>query len=157
MNEIRQRYKYDYATAASISKTGSDIVRAFVADAYWAHNDRESLAVTIQNLRQELQQRDAEIELLKRSLLEVEEKPDRDVLVVNLMRHTTITKNQARALIDHWLDGVEPNPELFKKNESPVSVCDIPPPGWYCTRKPGHDGPCAAIELCDLTNKKSTE
>lgn len=23
-------------------------------------------------------------------------------------------------------------------------VCDVPPPGWYCTRVRGHDGPCAA-------------
>lgn len=22
--------------------------------------------------------------------------------------------------------------------------CPVPPPGWYCTRTPGHDGPCAA-------------
>ena len=23
-------------------------------------------------------------------------------------------------------------------------VCTMPPPGWYCTRERGHDGPCAA-------------
>ena len=23
-------------------------------------------------------------------------------------------------------------------------VCQVPPPGWCCTRKPGHGGPCAA-------------
>jgi len=23
--------------------------------------------------------------------------------------------------------------------------CKIPPPNWRCTRKPGHEGPCAAI------------
>ncbi|WP_242137010.1 hypothetical protein [Sphingomonas sp. TREG-RG-20F-R18-01] len=23
--------------------------------------------------------------------------------------------------------------------------CQIPPTGWYCTRKAGHEGPCAAI------------
>jgi hypothetical protein len=22
--------------------------------------------------------------------------------------------------------------------------CDVPPPGWYCTRTKGHDGPCAS-------------
>lgn len=22
--------------------------------------------------------------------------------------------------------------------------CNVPPEGWYCTRKPNHDGPCAA-------------
>lgn len=25
------------------------------------------------------------------------------------------------------------------------TVCTVPPPGWACTRAPGHDGPCAAI------------
>lgn len=24
------------------------------------------------------------------------------------------------------------------------TACDIPPPGWWCSRKRGHDGPCAA-------------
>ncbi|WOB06517.1 hypothetical protein [Piscinibacter gummiphilus] len=24
--------------------------------------------------------------------------------------------------------------------------CNVPPPGWRCTRQAGHDGPCAAIE-----------
>lgn len=25
-----------------------------------------------------------------------------------------------------------------------MSQCTIPPPGWWCSREPGHDGPCAA-------------
>lgn len=25
-------------------------------------------------------------------------------------------------------------------------ACEVPPPGWYCTRLRGHGGPCAAIE-----------
>ena len=25
------------------------------------------------------------------------------------------------------------------------ATCQIPPPGWYCTREAGHDGPCAAL------------
>jgi hypothetical protein len=24
--------------------------------------------------------------------------------------------------------------------------CEVPPEGWRCTREPGHDGPCAAVE-----------
>lgn len=24
------------------------------------------------------------------------------------------------------------------------AVCTLPPPGWYCTRERGHEGPCAA-------------
>ena len=45
--------------------------------------------------------------------------PDRDVLTVNLLRHTSLTKTQARALIAHWLDGAVPDAALFKK-ASPV-------------------------------------
>jgi hypothetical protein len=22
--------------------------------------------------------------------------------------------------------------------------CEVPPPGWWCSREPGHKGPCAA-------------
>jgi hypothetical protein len=29
-------------------------------------------------------------------------------------------------------------------NGTMVRCCDVPPVGWYCTRAPGHDGPCAA-------------
>ena len=25
--------------------------------------------------------------------------------------------------------------------------CDKAPRGWKCTRKPGHDGPCAAVKV----------
>lgn len=32
------------------------------------------------------------------------------------------------------------------EGDSELSKCDVPPPGWYCTRVAGHDGPCAAIE-----------
>lgn len=27
----------------------------------------------------------------------------------------------------------------------PPKRCEVPPQGWYCTRKAGHDGPCAAL------------
>lgn len=29
--------------------------------------------------------------------------------------------------------------------------CNVPPEGWYCTRKPGHDGPCAAYPAGEPT------
>ena len=29
-------------------------------------------------------------------------------------------------------------------------VCGIPPPGWWCSRKPGHEGPCAARQVRDI-------
>ncbi len=28
-----------------------------------------------------------------------------------------------------------------------MKACQVPPPGWRCTREPGHEGPCAAIEV----------
>lgn len=28
---------------------------------------------------------------------------------------------------------------------APTPACALPPPGWACTRAPGHDGPCAAV------------
>lgn len=31
------------------------------------------------------------------------------------------------------------------QREALTGACTVPPPGWACTRKPGHDGPCAAI------------
>ena len=30
--------------------------------------------------------------------------------------------------------------------EADAKVCQVPPPGWRCTREAGHDGPCAAVE-----------
>ena len=30
------------------------------------------------------------------------------------------------------------------QNVADQRQCQLPPVGWYCTRKPGHDGPCAA-------------
>lgn len=30
------------------------------------------------------------------------------------------------------------------EGEATQTACTVPPEGWYCTRAPGHDGPCAA-------------
>jgi hypothetical protein len=30
--------------------------------------------------------------------------------------------------------------------------CQLPPPGWWCTRRAGHDGPCAALPNDDPPN-----
>jgi hypothetical protein len=35
------------------------------------------------------------------------------------------------------------NPALSQAGEP----CAIPPVGWYCTRRAGHTGPCAAIMI----------
>lgn len=31
-----------------------------------------------------------------------------------------------------------------------MTTCTLPPPGWWCSREPGHDGPCAARENHDV-------
>jgi hypothetical protein len=30
------------------------------------------------------------------------------------------------------------------QNEYDAHLCHMPPPEWWCSRDPGHDGPCAA-------------
>jgi hypothetical protein len=37
--------------------------------------------------------------------------------------------------------------EIWKAAVQHFTVCDIPPPGWKCSRPKGHSGPCAASEL----------
>lgn len=36
-------------------------------------------------------------------------------------------------------------------------TCDIPPPGWYCTRERGHEGPCAARRQSMITTARITD
>lgn len=32
--------------------------------------------------------------------------------------------------------------------------CEVPPAGWWCSRSPGHDGPCAARETARHLRKR---
>lgn len=32
----------------------------------------------------------------------------------------------------------------------PPMKCELPPDGWYCTRMPGHEGPCAALAVAPV-------
>ena len=66
---------FDHKTAANFlnGKTVTDEeVRQFVAHSRWAHDDRDWLRNTIADLHREIAQRDAEISLLKTSLLDAE-------------------------------------------------------------------------------------
>ena len=66
---------FDHKTAANFlnGKTVTDEeVRQFVAHSRWAHDDRDWFRNTIADLRREIAQRDAEIALLKTSLLDAE-------------------------------------------------------------------------------------
>lgn len=33
------------------------------------------------------------------------------------------------------------------------TVCDIPPPGWLCSRAKGHEGPCAASSTAQVNDR----
>lgn len=37
----------------------------------------------------------------------------------------------------------------YQAAEDDAAVCRLPPTGWHCTRKAGHEGPCAAVETDD--------
>lgn len=37
----------------------------------------------------------------------------------------------------------------YEAAEQDATVCQVPPHGWHCTRKAGHEGPCAAVETDD--------
>lgn len=66
---------FDHKTAANFlnGKTvTNEEVRQFVAHSRWAHDDRDGLRNTIADLRREIARRDAEIALLKTSLLDAE-------------------------------------------------------------------------------------
>jgi len=34
---------------------------------------------------------------------------------------------------------------------APTGECTVPPPGWVCSREPGHSGPCAARPIVGET------
>lgn len=38
-------------------------------------------------------------------------------------------------------------PESYERVVPPNLGCKLPPPGWWCSREPGHDGPCAARSI----------
>lgn len=37
------------------------------------------------------------------------------------------------------------------------SGCQVPPRGWWCSREPGHEGPCAAYPKYSHENKLETD
>ena len=64
---------FDYEAAANLAcnrPVSRDKARNFSIQSRWAHEARESMARTIAELRRDIETRDAEIELLKRSLME---------------------------------------------------------------------------------------
>jgi hypothetical protein len=54
-----------------------------------------------------------------------------------------------RATIDSMQRAVDQCRAANPRGETMTDTkCDRPPSGWYCTRTPGHDGPCAAHPGC---------
>lgn len=67
---------FDYQTAADLASgrpVGDEQAQSFAQHARWTHDNRESLARVIAELRRELALRDGEIAMLKGALLECEE------------------------------------------------------------------------------------
>lgn len=63
---------FDYKTAADLCKSGNDSLSKFASEARWAHDNNKSLSAIIVDLRHELAIREAEISMLKQSLIELE-------------------------------------------------------------------------------------
>ena len=58
-----------------------------------------------------------------------------------------VTRGYWNADRQKWTDGFDylTEPTHWMPDFALPPVCQIPPDGWACTRKPGHDGPCAAV------------
>ena len=92
---------FDHKTAANFlnGKTVTDEeVRRFVACSRWAHDDRDGLRNTIADLRREIAQRDAEIALLKTSLLDVES-PTQAAQAAKGLARVPLTDEQVQDLL----------------------------------------------------------
>lgn len=64
-----------------------------------------------------------------------------------------LTERYLSALSPNWFrQHFEPVSDLRKRlglcpherRATSAQACDVPPPGWRCTRAKGHEGPCAA-------------
>lgn len=58
-----------------------------------------------------------------------------------------VTRGYWNADRQKWTDGLDSlNAPTHWMVDFPLPpVCQVPPEGWACTRKVGHEGPCAAI------------
>lgn len=58
-----------------------------------------------------------------------------------------VTRGYWKADRQKWTDGLDylTEPTHWMPDFALPPVCEVPPDGWACTRKLGHDGPCAAV------------
>jgi hypothetical protein len=62
------------------------------------------------------------------------------VSLVESCRGDFLLMLEAARVLWHEAHGYDVIPEP----DPPNLGCELPPLGWYCSREPGHDGPCAA-------------
>lgn len=69
-----------------------------------------------------------------------------------LRNRNAVLEDALKSVVQNWTFQFERHghlaPDWAKKARSALNsapaFCTVPPIGWYCTRAPGHDGPCAA-------------
>ena len=113
------------------------------------------------------QSHDFAVRMVRVVLAEIDQRQSNDQLALEAIKAVTATTKDAVAGLSRILSitgsaGVKAQySELLKDPrvalivERPrvewmhlfAPVCTIPPEGWRCTRKPGHDGPCAAHSI----------
>lgn len=45
-----------------------------------------------------------------------------------------------------FIRGINAEAEARQQRQTSALTCDLPPPGWVCSRSKGHEGPCAASQ-----------
>lgn len=83
---------------------------------------------------------DARTERRKRLQLEAE------LLAAYSDEDLRVIQNHLKAIkYARWSKTRVDTPERAARKAALLPQCQVPPPGWRCTRGAGHDGPCAAV------------
>ena len=53
-----------------------------------------------------------------------------------------------------FIRGINAEAEARQHRQTSTLACDVPPPGWTCSRAKGHDGPCAASQAAPVQPKQ---
>lgn len=69
-----------------------------------------------------------------------------------IIAEVELKSKDQKFIIPEWIDReVTYDPHYANVRLAQRNECPVPPAGWRCTRKPGHDGPCAAVPI-ETTN-----
>lgn len=85
-----------------------------------------------------------EEDLVSRPRLTVSDRPDPYTASEAPSSTRKATQPSMRSPIPHPADSTPTMIFDFSPGNTPALPCEVPPPGWYCTRNAGHEGPCAA-------------